>query len=210
MENYDKQITSEATKCPKNKKKIILISVIAAVVVLLILLSSLIPALVLNAKIESLMEAKETSDLDYFEFTPNENFTAYHAVIKRRLILPEVLVVPGTYLDMPVEFFRSTTELNNSTDPSAPENQKSWLKNLRKIVLNEGIKDCSVILCPNLEELTLPKSLESLSAHPMNGRLKVPSIWGCQNLKTVYYYKNTAIENIIFSNNPNAEFIVRK
>lgn len=210
MENFDKQITSEVTKSPKNKKKIVLISVIAAVVVILILLSSLIPALILNAKIESLMETKETSDLGYFEFTPNEDFTAYHAYVNRRIISPEVLIVPGTYLNKPVEFFRSTYELNNSTDPSAPENQKSWLKNLRKIVLNEGIKDCSIILCPNLEELTLPKSLVSLSAHPMDGRLKVASIWGCSNLKTIYYYKSTTIDNILFSNNPNAEFIIRK
>lgn len=93
MENYNKQITSEVTKSPKNKKKIILISVIAAVVVLVVLMSVLIPVL--------LLRSPKPTEESYFEFKANEDDMSYSIVGYKR-ILPESVIIPETYDGYPV------------------------------------------------------------------------------------------------------------
>lgn len=96
MENFDKQITSEVTKSPKNKKKIVLISVIAAVVVIVVLMSVLIPVLVLRSP-------KPTEE-SYFEFKANEDDMSYSIVGYKRF-LPESVIIPETYDGYPVVSF---------------------------------------------------------------------------------------------------------
>lgn len=128
MENYDKQITSEVTKTPKNKKKIVLISVIAAVVVLLILLSSLIPALILR---------NEIYKVNYFTFRPNDDENAYE-LINANIILPESIIIPAKYNGFPIEKVTISS------------------KTLKKIKISEHVKDFE-FYCPNLEIVEIDK-----------------------------------------------------
>lgn len=209
MENYDKQITSEVTKSPKNKKKIIFISVIAAVVVILILLSSLIPALILNTKIESLMEAKETSDLSYFEFKPyweveqyKDFGKGYIAYISTNVILPEIINVPNTYQNEPIIAAYCTTR---NIIPFDLIDVKAFYRT-KKIIINEGIEECCIAFFPNLESISLPKSIVELKSNQFSNNIS--SIFYCPNLIEVTCFENTVIDNNIFQNNPNTKFTI--
>lgn len=191
MENYDKQITSEVTKSPKNKKKIILISAIAAVVVLLILLSSLIPALVLNAKIESLMEANKTFEFKYFVFSINSDNKSYRASISEEYALPEVLEVPSTFDNLPITSFYCSND---------------FIKTLK---LGENIKYFLVANMDDLENLYLPKTLDVIDFYPFlqSTEYTPPAVHDCKNLRFIYLSHETLVKENVIQNCPNYDFV---